>query len=283
MHVHSVGGCKSVLIGATGYAGVGKDAFASKLTRDCGYVRYAFADKIKELALRLDPKLDCGHLAPYVASVGWDQAKKDKSVRNYLQQLGQGMREIIGENVWVDAVLPSIKESLRTGKHVVVTDVRHKNEANAIESLGGSIIHIRKKGVEGVNGHISEQGEAFDFAEIKVDNDHSIDDLENAAKVIHESMLESKGPGLSDQKYLDPDVMIATYTGHVHRAMAEGVETVLRIAAPCSEGAGEWVKRHSTRADIISEDEIIVEVDNQEAGSVVYADGVITIDAFIAR
>ena len=80
-------------IGLMGYAGVGKDWLAGQLE---GFTRVSFADRIRELLLRVDPWLYAvpgaavgWRLSALVEAQGWDQAKRNPEVRRLQQELGR--------------------------------------------------------------------------------------------------------------------------------------------------------------------------------------------------
>ena len=164
---------KPLLIGVSGYARSGKDTVGRILVESYGFQRRAFADKLKELALALDT-----HVATVVASCGWEEAKNDSYVREYLQRLGTSARDIVAADIWITALFNGLTPSV---DHVI-TDVRFVNEANAIRESGGFIWRINRPGVLAVNGHISEhQMNAYDFDAI-IANDGSLADLEAKIK-----------------------------------------------------------------------------------------------------
>lgn len=153
-------------IGLIGYAGTGKDWLAQQLIAagdDPPFTRVSFADKVRELALRVDPILAYGdseieggpiRLSDHVQAVGWEEAKKDPEVRRLLQEIGTGVRDLVGEDVWVNAA--DVIDRAHEGP-VVVTDVRFPNEARLIERLGGVLVRVIRPGVGPVNGHRSER------------------------------------------------------------------------------------------------------------------------------
>lgn len=175
-----------MLIGLSGYAGSGKDTVAQILARH-GYRRRAFADKLKELARKLDPLIQYNGANPYAELLpgewgrssssplsfildiyGPDEAKKIPAVRGFYQRLGEQVRKVLGENVWVDAVMAEIdQEAFRTyalgddgydwrAIKVAFADCRYPNEAEAILQRGGQIWRIERAGVGPANGHESE-------------------------------------------------------------------------------------------------------------------------------
>lgn len=176
------------LVGLSGYARSGKDTAAQALI-ELGYERRAFADKLKDLTAYLDP-IVAGYIVPGCdccggdeivferlsedLAHGWESAKRTPEVRELLQRLGVGAREILGDSVWVDAALDGLPDST---KLVVVTDVRFPNEANAIRAIGGVVYRVERAGVVAVNGHISETAlDGYSFDGI-IENNGTIEQL----------------------------------------------------------------------------------------------------------
>ena len=155
----------SRLIGVTGYARAGKDTIGRILVERHGFQRVSFADKLRQVALAVDPFV-CIHpeadegtstiwarLTEVVEAWGWERAKEHEDVRRLLQRLGtEGGRNILGENVWVDAAL----RDLEPGGSYVFTDVRFPNEANAIQARGGRVWRVTRPGFRPINAHPSE-------------------------------------------------------------------------------------------------------------------------------
>ena len=80
-----------VLILISGKAGTGKDTIGEYLVRKFGFKRYAFADRLKEVATEL----------------GWN-GEKDFAGRKFLQELGSVVRNY-DPDTWVNIVLNGIK------------------------------------------------------------------------------------------------------------------------------------------------------------------------------
>jgi dephospho-CoA kinase len=91
-----------------GKAGSGKDTVADYLGQRYGFKRYAFADKLKQIALELFP----------------DMFKQGKP-RSLLQNIGTYFRTI-DEDVWVNYVLRRIQAE--APEHAVISDCRYANE-----------------------------------------------------------------------------------------------------------------------------------------------------------
>ncbi len=147
-----------MIIGLSGYAGSGKDEVAKILVKEYGFKRIAFADKVREILYELDPvvMVDVHYkditVRDLVNDEGWDDAKKNKEIRNLLQRLGVAVRNNLGLDAWVDAALKNVY----LNEHVVVTDVRFINEASKIKEIRGGLWRIKRPDVKAVNNHISE-------------------------------------------------------------------------------------------------------------------------------
>ncbi|MEU5403752.1 hypothetical protein ABZ348_31220 [Streptomyces sp. NPDC005963] len=141
----------ALLIGLAGYAQAGKDTAAQALA-DRGWRRAAFADKLREFLLALDPLLPAlreggepFRLRRWIEAVGWDHAKEEHpEVRALLQRAGtEAGRRVLGSDVWVNALFQEHGDA----PALVVTDVRFPNEARAIHARGGVLIRIQRPGV----------------------------------------------------------------------------------------------------------------------------------------
>ena len=132
------------IIGLGSRAQVGKDTLADNLF----YSKVAFADGVRELALKANPIIGGGMpLSDFVNVQGWETAKQTAEVRTFLQNLGQGARLVVGEDVWLKIVTAKVKELQKDKavKGIAVTDVRYPNEFKAIKKLGGIMIRIDRE------------------------------------------------------------------------------------------------------------------------------------------
>jgi hypothetical protein len=125
-----------MLIGFHGRAGAGKDTAAASLIKD-GWQQAFFSEPLK---------------AALNAMFGWtpemwnDRVWKETraaptwlSPRDLAISLGtQWGRDTIDRNLWVSLTM----RRLQPGRDVVFTDVRFRNEAQAIEAAGGIVIEI---------------------------------------------------------------------------------------------------------------------------------------------
>jgi Dephospho-CoA kinase len=123
----------------------GKDTAAARLCETHDYVRLAFADPLKEAALKLDPIVyhdsvfGYYRLSEIVAADGWDSAKDEyPEVRRVLQHFGQGVRDL-DPSFWLFELLRKYRA---TPDPVVVTDVRYLNEARTLRKRGFKLVRI---------------------------------------------------------------------------------------------------------------------------------------------
>jgi hypothetical protein len=155
------------LIGVTGHAQHGKDTVGKRLVEQWGYQKFAFADRLKSMALVLNPviaNLPFLRLADIVERDGWEEAKRWTEVRRFLQVLGtEGVREHLGEDAWVNALDLAIA---RAGDptNVVITDVRFPNEAKYIHEMNGTLIRVVRRNEDGspfINGVMDHPSERY--------------------------------------------------------------------------------------------------------------------------
>lgn len=145
------------LVGITGRAQHGKNTTAEAFEQ-FGYAPVAFADQLRALLLKVNPYVFCDYPQRYKSLLqerGYEDAKKVPEVRRLLQELGVGVREVIGEDAWVNALLHSLDPNGR----YVITDVRFPNEAAAVYASGGQVWRVTRPGFDNGLGtdHPSEQ------------------------------------------------------------------------------------------------------------------------------
>lgn len=182
------------LIGLSGFARSGKDTAAAVLVEEFGFVKVAFADKLRDMIYALNPIVvaDARHhgmfpepdysgkvykrLQDVIDEYGWDNYKTCPfywEIRELLQRQGtEAGRLTLWDTIWIDAALTGLPEDAR----VVVSDCRFKNEARAIRDRGGSIVRIDRPGTKAANEHPSEHDlDGYDF-DGYITNDGTTDD-----------------------------------------------------------------------------------------------------------
>ena len=165
------------IIALSGFARSGKDEAAKVLVEEFGFTQVAFADKLREVLYALNPMvgvegepyeggLDYIGVQDVIDKYGWGGYKETehgREIRRLLQRLGtEAGRQTLWDSIWIDAALTGLPEDAR----VVVSDMRFRNEKQAIESRGGKTLRINRIGVGPANDHPSETelaNENFDF------------------------------------------------------------------------------------------------------------------------
>jgi hypothetical protein len=177
-------------IGIIGRARVGKDTAGRWLVDNRGYRRVAFADALKEAALKVDPPVQGQMSAPLrlaeaVRRGGWESAKDMyPEVRRFLQELGAAVRAI-DEDFWLRAAMRKVMEANDAGVPVVITDVRYPNEAASLRRAGFHLVYIDRPGAPQMD-HASENSLTQDDADYILWNDVDVSYLHRAVEELCE-------------------------------------------------------------------------------------------------
>ncbi|MEU7160339.1 hypothetical protein [Streptomyces chrestomyceticus] len=156
-------------IALMGRAGSGKDTIGARLVSAHHFVRVAFADPLRDVALGLDPIVTYEpagagplpiRLSDLVRREGWDRAKRRPEIRRTLQRLGQSVRDQ-DDRLWLRLALARVDVADRWSVPVVVTDCRYRNEADALRARGFLLVRVERPGEHGPTSadqreHISE-------------------------------------------------------------------------------------------------------------------------------
>lgn len=122
-----------MLIGLSGWAGVGKDTVGGILST-LGFENRAIANRIKNEAL----------------AQGWSGRKDDKG-RALLQRVGAEGRQQHGELFWIEPLLtPPLPDLL------VITDVRQPAEALEVKINRGFVVRVERPDTVPALGHPNE-------------------------------------------------------------------------------------------------------------------------------
>jgi hypothetical protein len=171
-----------MLIGVTGKKRRGKDTFSNRFVENFGFKRYGFADKVKAVALGIDPLIAVDYdlvdslglvdtppefelsgglgyvyrLSVIIEEIGIESAKEIPEVRRTYQRVGtEGGREVYRPTFWIDELFKQLYEDNgyelgdkynghREGfdTNIIISDVRFDNEAQRIKSHKGLIIQV---------------------------------------------------------------------------------------------------------------------------------------------
>jgi len=139
-----------MLLSICGLKGSGKDTIGDYLVTQHGFIRYHFADALKDIV-----SLIFGwkrHLLEGSTQESrefrekkdeWWSKKLDRFItpRMVLQQMGTELfRDNFHKDIWRLIVERKIKEN--EGKNIVITDCRFQNEIQFIRSYGGKILFV---------------------------------------------------------------------------------------------------------------------------------------------
>ena len=196
-----------MIIGITGKARSGKDTFSELLANalfDRKGQRYILMAYAHELKTRVQRDFDLS----YEQLWGEEKEVSDKryirnpsivdhpnanqywSAREILQEYGQFFRTIDSE-FWVKALFNTIDD--KEYNNVIVTDVRHPNEADPIVDRGGIIIKVTRESKDEIHGanHISETAmDTYAPVGFHVINDYGLKELQEAAKDVAALLLK---------------------------------------------------------------------------------------------
>lgn len=141
-----------MIIGVVGFIGHGKGTFGDVAVSEFGFVQESFAKSLKDACAAifgwprglLEGDTEGSRTFRDTVDNFWSIALDIEGFtpRMALQQVGtEVFRNNFHDNIWV---LSLQRRILGSGKNVVLTDVRYPNEIDAIRSLGGIIIRVKR-------------------------------------------------------------------------------------------------------------------------------------------
>jgi hypothetical protein len=156
----------------------GKSTHAQYLIEHHGYDKHSFAGGVRDLTNEvlsvmtgLHPEASWEYFfqnpEQYAHFKNNDIVVNDEVIvggghRKMLQGVGNGCRDIIGKNVWVDALHNKLSKGgyIEVGKQFVIDDCRYPNEAQAMQNTWKAlVIYLEKPGSDGE--HPSEWCEKY--------------------------------------------------------------------------------------------------------------------------
>jgi dephospho-CoA kinase len=185
-----------MIIGISGKAGSGKDTAAKMLevlyaNPDISYEDFVnrryknfvdievvhFADILKETvqALFAIGEWETNTQEGKKVTISWI----GKTVRELLQEVGQGLRDAIDPDVWVKALFANTED----WANIIIADVRYPNELEAIKERDGVLIRIDRNGA-GAGNHSSETAlDDYNDWDFHIGNNGSMEDLFEAMRI----------------------------------------------------------------------------------------------------
>lgn len=181
-------------IGITGKAQSGKDSVADVLQKELDYsIRYALADPIKAAVFGMLGLETLSERTNLMQSKEEEIPWLGLSPRALMQSIGTELRKDLDPDIWTrflskfcaDFVeLEEVFESNNKEEplYVIVPDVRFNNEAHYIKIEGGIVVHVIKPDVPTIRPHASEAGISSKYVDHVIENDGTLQDLEEKVK-----------------------------------------------------------------------------------------------------
>lgn len=175
---------KQLVIGLCGRKRVGKDSIANHLADTYGFTQTSFAAPIKAGLVAM--LKDYSYVTPDI----FERADlKEKPIpclgdgtitpRHLMVTLGtEWGRDQVANDLWTRGLLLRLPRLFMRGHRlVVVSDVRFRNEALALQNDGAVLWHITRPGFGSDNTHRSEQETLDDLCTEHIQNDGTLQDL----------------------------------------------------------------------------------------------------------
>lgn len=185
-----------MLIGITGKSGVGKDTAADYLVEKFGYKKAPFAEGLRQEIFywirqnqfhnlpKDTPDDVLGALFKVCQTSSWDIALNEKPtpphIRRLLQWWGTDFRRKQDENYWIKKWINRNVDLILDDKPLIATDIRFRNEAGIIKSLGGIVIKIEREAKSELSD-IAQQHESeniFVSCDVVVYNNKTIEEFQ---------------------------------------------------------------------------------------------------------
>lgn len=172
----------------------GKDSVAGILVRKYGFRQVALADAIRKMLLEIDPLLEDDNYDVVRLSElhkdfrgDWDliKAESRESV-DLMIALGQSARDIISEDVWLNAAFPTMSYDPDRDGNIVISDIRQPNEVDFLYRWGGELWYIERPSIDdsnkrGMDGLLKDA-----HFEARIVNDGTLSSLEDKVSWIIE-------------------------------------------------------------------------------------------------
>ncbi len=162
------------LIALCGLKGSGKSSAANALASVLPAARVRFAGPLKDMLRAIG--LTDAEIEGELKELPSDKLC-GKTPRHGMVTLGtEWGRQMIGEDIWVEAWKRSVAPHLARGVDILTEDLRFPNEYEAVRSLGGIVLRVTRPGLL-PGDHESEQHALKFAADVEVCNDGDLEDL----------------------------------------------------------------------------------------------------------
>jgi len=169
-------------VGICGRIGAGKDTVADMLMELAPgkFHRYAIADPIRRIARDVFGFTDLqlgDHALKEQVDPFWDMTP-----RRFMQLVGTELfRERLDRRVWIK--LAGRKMLEHADRHLLIPDIRTRDEVQMVKDSGGVLVKVTRPGYEApaaAQAHATEGGISDDLVDIQVDNSGTQEDLMSA-------------------------------------------------------------------------------------------------------
>jgi dephospho-CoA kinase len=160
---------KRLIIGVSGKIGSGKDTIGAYLQNKYNFKVQNFAYRVRTVCSEITGIPVNTLLTREAKGIVVLYNHKKITVGELFQLIGNGLRELIHEDVWVNALLNNIKDE----DNIVITDVRYPNEVAEIQRRGGIVIRL-----EGDPANIRKDiqfGKSTDKRDLKAPSETALD------------------------------------------------------------------------------------------------------------
>jgi hypothetical protein len=122
---------------------IGKDTVADLVCSLVKGTKYSFANKPKKmLCLLTNTKMFHWNNHLFKDKViFYNRDGNEYTGREYLIKFAEGIKQTMGEYVWIDALFDEIEQS---NSNPVISDIRFFNEAQQFTQMGGTIIYLNR-------------------------------------------------------------------------------------------------------------------------------------------
>jgi hypothetical protein len=122
---------------------IGKDTVADLVCSLVKGTKFSLADIAKEmLCLLTNTQMYNWNNHSFKDKVNfYDRDGTEYTGREYLVKFAEGMKQVMGEYVWIDALIDKMES---VNSNAVVSDIRFFNEAQQFTRMGGTIIYLNR-------------------------------------------------------------------------------------------------------------------------------------------
>jgi len=273
---------RPVLIALTGENAVAMDIVAKHLVDNHNFVSTSWNTPIADLCLAVNPVVwlptkwwwgKSRKLADIIDEYGWDRAMEIPPVEEFVLSIQCGTEDSVSRTAFTDATTEYIKNALRSGKNVVVTDTEMLIEAKRTLELNGNVVLV--------DSMRHDYPPASAHAIAVIEDCDTEETLKEKASIVFKTLDAEVNQ--DDDVEVHAELYIARMEQTVQRSKAMAINTIVGVAAPENVGIDEYIKRHRVAVHEMPDGVIAVHVDGELAGEVMYEDGLLTVDILIAR